>query len=237
MYRTARRVALCPLSGIQTVRPPRGGWRRDDPETGGDGSSGHTNAGSGGSNDDTTGGDTGKAGDKTPTIQGDLDPDRAAAAIASAREAEKKAKADAKADRDRLAAVLKAAGLTPDGKADPEQQVRELTERASAAEKKAAALAEREAVRDAASTHGANAGELLDSQKFLDQLKELDPTASDYSDKVAGLVKKAVKDNPGKYGTAKPPATRSGAGDHTGGSGGSGERPRSIREAFARANQ
>ena len=238
MYRTARRAALCPLSGIQTVRPPRGGWHRQDPGDGGGDDTGHSNAGGAGTNDGGSDGDgDGKAGDKTPKIKGDLDPDRAAAAIASARAGETKAKQDAKDAKDRLAAVLKAAGLTPDGKADPEEHLKATVARAEAAEKKAAALARREAVRDAAATHKANAGELLDSQKFAAQLDELDPTADDYADLVGALVKKAVKEHPSKYGAAQGTgAGRSGSGDHTGGSGGQ-ERPKSIREALQRKYQ
>lgn len=222
MHRTARQRALSLLSGIATVRPPRGGWHRTDPGDGnGDGSSGHSGGGSGGSNGDGTGGnDDGKADDdKTPKITGDFDAERAKSAIAAARAGEKAAKEQAKVEKDRVAAILKAAGLAPDGKADPEQQLRELTERATAAEKRANALAVNEAVRDAAAKHAGNAGELLDSTKFLGQLGELDQAASDYADKVGALVKQAVKDNPAKYGTtpAKGGNGRSGSSDHTGG--------------------
>lgn len=219
MHRTARHRALSLLSGIRTVRPPRGGWHRTDPSEGGDGSSGHSNAGGDGSND---GDGDGKTGGKTPTIDGDFDAERAKTAIAAARAGEKKAKDEAKAEKDRVAAILKAAGLAPDGKADPEQQLRELTDRAAAAEQRANALAVKEAVRDAAAKHAGNAGELLDSTKFLGQLGELDQAASDYGDKVASLVKQAVKDNPAKYGTTGAKGgTRSGSSDHTGGGTGS----------------
>jgi len=212
--RHTRRRALTLMSGIWSApRPPRGGWHREDPgDGGGDGSSGHGPAG---------GGDNDGAGDdgKKPEFTGDFDPDKAKAAIASARDGEKKAKQAAKDSSDKLASVLKALGLGTDGKADPEDQVRQLTERATAAEQRANALAVKTAVRDAADEHKANAAELLDSQKFLGQLADLDPTSDDYADKVGALVKKAVASNPAKYGTtpAKGGSGRSGSSDHTGG--------------------
>lgn len=234
MYRTRRR-ALSLMSGIAlTPRPPRGGWHREDPaDGGGDGSSGHGPAGGGDRGD----GETDDASDsgKKPKFTGDFDPDKAAAAIASARENERKAKADKKAADDRLANVLKALGLGSDGKADPETQAKELTDRATAAEQRAADLAVQLAVRDAATKHSANTAELLDSTKFLGQLKELDVTASDYGDKVAAIVAKAVKDNPARYGTtgAKGGGSRSGSSDHTGGGNGP-VRSANLQSAVAR---
>jgi hypothetical protein len=215
--RHTRRRALTLMSGAwMPPRPPRGGWHRSDPgDGGGDGSAGGGPA-AGGENDDA--GEDGD-GEKKPQFTGDFDPAKAEAALGSARAGEKKAKQEAKEARDRLAAVLKAAGLTSDGKADPEEQIKALTEQKLAAEQRANALAVREAVRDAAAKHAANAGELLDSRKFTDQLGELDPTASDYADKVGALVAKAVKEHPAKYGTtpAKGGSGRSGSSDHTGG--------------------
>ncbi|MEV6297842.1 hypothetical protein AB0M02_00380 [Actinoplanes sp. NPDC051861] len=234
--RHTRRRALNLMSGIWTApRPPRGGWHRNDPgDGGGDGSAGGGPAG-GGANDGGEGGDNAGDGGKKPTFDGDFDADKAKAAIASAREAEKKARQAAKDSSDKLASVLKALGIGSDGKADPETQVKELTDRATAAEQRANALAVKAAVRDAADAHQANAGELLDSQKFLGQLAEFDPTAKDYADKVGELVKKAVKEHPAKYGTTTAKGGgRSGSSDHTGGTGRT--RPTSIREAMARSN-
>ncbi|GIE29972.1 hypothetical protein Ait01nite_030170 [Actinoplanes italicus] len=218
--RHTRRRALSLLSGIElTPRPPRGGWHRNDPgDGGGDGSAGGGPAG-GGENDDAGDDKTGD-GDKKPKLDdGEFDKERAARALGSAREAERKAKQAAKDSSDKLASVLKALGIGSDGKADPETQVKQLTDRATAAEQRAEALAVQLAVRDAATKHSAHAAELLDSTKFLDQLKKLDVTADDYADKVGDLVKKAVKDNPARYGTtgAKGGGTRSGSSDHTGG--------------------
>lgn len=233
--RHTRRRALSLMSGIWSApMPPRGGWHRNDPgDGGGDGSAGGGPAG-GGANDD---GDDDKSGDgdgKKPKLDGDFDKDRYERTLGSAREGEKKAKQEAKDAKDRLAAVLKAAGLAPDGKADPEQQLREITERATAAEQRANALAVKDAVRDAATKHAANAGELLDSQKFTSQLNQLDSTASDYGDKVAALVAKAVKENPAKYGTTGVKGGgRSGSSDHTGGGHGQ-PRSKDLNSAVAR---
>jgi hypothetical protein len=232
MHRTARATALCPMSGIRTVRPPRGGWHREDPSTGGDGGApGHNNGG---------GTDTGKAGDtdqdasKAPKIEGDFDPERARTAIAAARTAEAKAKVDKKAADDRVAAVLKAAGLTPDGKQDPEEQVKELLTRATAAEERAQGLATRDAVRTASTKHGADAELLLDSQRFTGKLADLDTTAADFADKVAELVKAEVKANPrmalqspGGKGPGKQGA------DHGGPGAGDARKPKSLHEAIA----
>ncbi|GGN86353.1 hypothetical protein GCM10010112_67810 [Actinoplanes lobatus] len=229
MYRTRRR-ALTLMSGIWSApRPPRGGWHRNDPgDGGGDGSAGGGPA-AGGANDGA--GDDDKP--DGPKFTGDFDADKARAAITSARDSEKKAKQAAKDSSDKLASVLKALGLGTDGKADPEDQVRQLTERATAAEQRANALAVKSAVRDAADEHKANAAELLDSRSFTDQLAKLDPAASDYGDKVAALVAKAAKDNPAKYGTAGAKGgTRSGSSDHTGG-GGTRTRPAGLGAAIA----
>lgn len=183
-----------------------------------------------GTTDDDKGNDTSGKG---PKFDGDFDPERAQRALAAAREDAKKAKADAKAERERVAAILKAAGITPDGKADPEEQVKALTTRAEQAEARAHALATRNAIRDAADTHKANAGELLDSASFLKQLAELDPAADEFDTQVSDLVKKAVKDHPSKYGAKQAQgAGRQGA-DHTGGSNGRG-RSKNLEQALAR---
>ena len=92
--------------------------------------------------DDSGTGDQGDS-DKTPHITGDFDPDRAARTIAAARDGEKAAKAAAKQAQERLTAVLKAAGLTPDGKQDPAEQLRD----ALAERDKASTAARQSAVR------------------------------------------------------------------------------------------
>ncbi|MEU8821808.1 hypothetical protein [Actinoplanes sp. NPDC048796] len=239
MHRTARRHALAALSGITTIRAPRGGWRRDDPgDGGGDGSSGHSNAGGGNTDDKDGDDDAGKAsGDKTPKIEGDLDPERHARALAAAREGERKAKDARKASDDRLASVLKALGLNADGKADPEEQVKALTTERDDWRNKATGAITRNAIRDAAETHKAKAAELLDSQSFLNQLKDLDATADDFDDKVADLVKAAVKANPAKYGATEPGAKGTGkqGADHSGAGGNNKTKPKGLAAAVTAA--
>ncbi|HEX8631139.1 MAG TPA: hypothetical protein VF755_23520, partial [Catenuloplanes sp.] len=174
------------------------------------------------------------SGGKDPKIDGDFDADRAKATIAAAREGEKKARAEKKAADDRVAAILKAAGLTADGKEDPETQLAALKDRAEQAETRAQQLATRDAVRSGAAKHAGDAEALLDSQKFLSKLGDLDSTAADFSDKVADLVKAEVKANPKVAATATPgqgPGRR--GADHSGGTGNEG-RPKNLREAFAR---
>ncbi|XVU25802.1 hypothetical protein ACQPZJ_01720 [Actinoplanes sp. CA-054009] len=237
MNRTARRRALALFA---VASPPRGGWHRNDPgDGGGDGSSGHSNAG-GGNTDDKGGDDDGAgkaSGDKTPKIEGDLDPERHARALGAAREDARKAKEARKASDDRLASVLKALGLNSDGKADPEEQVKALTTERDDWRTKATDAITRNAIRDAADTHKAKAAELLDSQSFLNQLKDLDPTDDDFTDKVGDLVKAAVKANPAKYGVTEPGAkgtTRQGA-DHSGAGGNNKTKPKGLAAAVTAA--
>lgn len=237
MHRTARRAALCPLSGIHVARPPRKGWRREDPGAGdGDGGSGHDPNAGGNNTDDTDADKGGDQADKKPKINGDFDPERAAADLGKARAGEKAAKQAAKEAQARVDAILKAAGLTPDGKTDPETQLKELGERATAAEARANALATREAVRSGAMAHNADPELLLDSSGFLKQLAELDPAADDFDDKVAAAVKAHVKAHPRFAATGGKGAGKQG-GDHTGGGTNNEGRPKSIREALARKHQ
>lgn len=217
---------------IHLATMPFKGWRREDPATGEGGSGG----GPGDQNSDTStteGNDnTPPAEGKAPKITGDFDPERAQRAIAAARASEEKAKKAAAAEKERVAAILKAAGLGEDGKEDPETKLKELADRATAAEARAAALATRDAVRTAASKHAGDADALLDSNAFSKKLADLDPTADDYGDKVADLVKAEVKANPARYATVKPVAGGRGRGvDHTGGT--STGRPQGLGAAIA----
>ncbi len=215
-----------------TASMPRKGWRREDPAQSGGASGGgapSTDGGEGGNADpDTSSQDGTPAEGKAPKITGEFDPDRAARSLAAARAAEDKAKNALKAEKDRVAAILKAAGLTADGKEDPEAKLKELADRTAAAEAKAAQLTTREAVRTAAGKHAADAELLLDSNAFAGKLAKLDHTADDYSDKVADLVKAEVKANP-RYAAVKPAAGGRGV-DHTGGA---GTRPQGLGAAIA----
>lgn len=220
---------LLPATGIGTARrAPRKGWRREAPGENGGAPNGTTTAPEGGSNDPGETKPEGEPG-KAPTIDGDFDPDRAKRAIAAARAGEEKARQAAKAEKERVAAILKAAGLTADGKEDPEAKLKELADRATAAEARAAALATRDAVRTAAGKHDADAELLLDSNSFAKKLAGLDTNADDYADKVADLVKAEVKAN-SRYAKTPPPAGGRGV-DHNGGGGTT--RPQGLGAAIA----
>jgi hypothetical protein len=214
-----------PMEGIRSFRGPRKGWRRDEPGE---------NGGGGGGGSDNDGDDDGKADDdasKKPKMKGEFDPDRAAASLAAAREAEKKAIERAKASDARMKGVLAALGLGADGKADPEAQAKELTADRDTWKTKATTLAIKNAIRSGADQHKANSAELLDSQSFLKGVAALDPAADDFDDKVAELVKNAVKTNPGKYGTATGQGSGNRGHDHSGGGG--QKRPAGLGAAIA----
>lgn len=179
------------------------------------------------------GGDTGQDDDgKKAKIQGDYDPDRAARAIAAAREGEKKAKAETKAEKERVAAILKAAGLTPDGKTDPAEQLKAAAEERDKAQQKLRDKSLRLSVRENADKAGVDPTATLDSASFRDSTAELDPDAADYDDQVIAAMKAALKANP-RLATAaqggQGPA-RQGA-DHSGGSNGR-QRPTSLGAAI-----
>jgi len=216
----------------QPIRLAAGG--SGDGPAGGEGGSGD-----GSTNGDGNQGDQGDQGDdtgsKTPEIKGEFDPDRAKRAIAAAREAEKKAKANQKAADERLAAILRAAGLTPDGKEDPAEQLKAARESADKATARARQTAVELAVYKSAGKAGADPDAVLDSRSFLTAVADLDPEDSDFADKITDAIKTAVKNNPklaaGTAGQGSG-AGRQGA-DHTGGSGGR-NRSTSLAEAVKR---
>jgi hypothetical protein len=221
------------------------GYRRDGRPirlaAGGSGEGGDGGGGAaGGAGDGTDGGgesgqESGSQGEgtKTPEIKGEFDPDRHARALASARESEKKAKEAKRAADERVAAILKAAGLTPDGKEDPAEQLKAARETADKAQQKLRDKSLRLAIRENADKAGADPVAVIDSASFRDSVKELDPDADDYDDQVVAAMKKAVKANPKlAAGTAGQGSGRQGA-DHTGG--GSGRaRPTSLDAAVRR---
>jgi hypothetical protein len=185
-------------------------------------------------------GDGGKPADTDPaagkpTIQGEFDKDRYERTLASARQGEKAAKEAKAAADERLAAVLKAAGLTADGKTDPAEALK-----AAAAERDAAVKAARDtavelAVYRIAGKAGADPDAVLDSRGFLAAVKDLDPNATDFRDKVTDAVKAAVKNN-ARLAAAPAPAGQGPAKqgvDHTG-SGGKKTRSGSLNAAVAK---
>lgn len=218
--------------------PHLGPARRDDPAGLGD-PAGTNGGGTGNTNTDggKPTGDDGDAG-KKPKIDGDLDPDRAARAIAAAREAEKKAKERAQAaeakHQSALDAIAVALGLKPDPKADPAELVKAAAAERDKAMNQAKQQAVELAVYRSAGKAGADPDALLDSRTFLRQVEDLDPTATDFADKIGEAIKKAVETNPklaagGNQGSQGP--ARQGA-DHTG-SAGTKQRPASLGAALA----
>jgi hypothetical protein len=229
MYRTARSIApRMALSGITIPRVPRGGWHREDPGDTGDGRGhGHDNGG----------GDTGKAGtddsagEKKPKIEGDFDPERHERALAAARAGEQKAKDRAKAAEDRSAAILKAAGLTPDGKEDPAEQLKAASEKADKAAEKLRDKSLRLSVRENADKAGVDPAAVIDSSSFRQTVAELDVDAADYDDQVVAAMKKALKANPRLAADPPKGAGKQGA-DHSG-PGGQKSKPKNLTEAIA----
>jgi hypothetical protein len=237
MHRTRTRT----LAAIAGIRPFYGPARRDG---GGEGA-GSTDGGSagGGSGTDGTTGDDGQAakggqqgdgtGSKTPNIEGEFDKDRYERTLAAAREGEKKARADKKATDERLAAMLKAAGLTPDGKEDPAEQLKAAKAAADQAATKARESAVELTVFRRAGKAGGDPEALIDSKTFQRSVADLDPGAADFDDKVIAAIKAAVKANPKlAAGSTGGGAGRQGH-DHSGGTGGKG-RSTNLTDAVKR---
>ncbi|MFI7547215.1 hypothetical protein [Actinoplanes sp. NPDC049599] len=213
---------------------PRKGWRREDPSIGGDGGApGHNNGGgtdSGKAGDD----DTTSTGGKAPKIEGDFDAERAQNTIAAARQAEAKAKAEKRVADDRVAAVLKAAGLTPDGKEDPAEQLKAAAAKADQAAERLRDKSLRLSVRENADKAGVDPAAVIDSSSFRQTVADLDVDAADYDDQVVAAMKKALKANPRLAADTKGAGAGKQGADHSGGGTGGTGRPSSLREAFAR---
>lgn len=145
---------------------------------------------------------------------------------ASHRTGKKAAETAAAAEKAKLAGVLKAIGVKPDGTEDikPEEIAAKLEQANSAAWQRGVKLQ----VFTIASKHGADPTALLDSMTFIDSLDDLvdvDPDSADFAKQLESKIKAAVKDNPKFKATPAGPA-RSG-GDMSGGSGEkrTGQRP------------
>ncbi|MET0492911.1 MAG: hypothetical protein ABW000_07235 [Actinoplanes sp.] len=224
MIHTARRTALCPLTGIPTVRPPRGGWHREDPSTGGDGGTpGHNNGGgqSGGNTGNRQQG--GQASGPTGGGQGDAQtveqlPGWAQRVISDLRRENAAKRTGGQAGgNDQGQQSGQSSGQQPQGtnqagKSDEDIQAAQATARDS--------VAQLSAFR-AASRNGADPDALLDSLAFVEKLKTLDPAAEDFTTKLSAAIKKAVEDNPKLK--AVQAAGRS-AGEFTGRPGGSADK-------------
>ena len=226
-----------PVNGHLVIPGKVLGYRRDGRPirviAGGNGEGDETGGDDGDGDADDQADDNGKDdGKKTPKIDGDFDPERAKRSLAAAREAEKKAKADKKAADERVAAVLKAAGLTPDGKEDPAEQLKAAAAKADQATAKARDTAVELAVYKSAGKAGADPDALLDSRGFLSQVADLDPEAADFRDKVTTAIKAAVKANP-KLAAEAPKGTGRQGADHSGNGGGQAGKPKNLTEAIA----
>jgi hypothetical protein len=166
-------------------------------------------------------------------------PEPVAKVIRDAREEAGKSRTTAKANaaqeaRQELAQEIgKALGLVKDDKpADPAELTRTITTqttRIGELESTNRTLSIELAAYKAADKHGANPAALLDSRSFLESVKGLDPSASDFTTKLDDAIKAAV-DNNAQLRTGQAP--RRGGGDFTGGPGAT-NRPTSLQDAIA----
>ncbi|MBF6333330.1 hypothetical protein [Nocardia transvalensis] len=135
-----------------------------------------------------------------------------------------RAETDVRADQAREAVVQeigRALGLVADENTDPEQVIAELTERATASDRKLRDYRVKDAITTAADTHQGDHKLLVPYLRGTGALDELDPDAPDFSTRVDSLVADAIAANPklagaaavarsgGDFsaGTASPPAT------------------------------
>lgn len=137
----------------------------------------------------------------------------------------------------KVAAVLKALGLTPDGTEappDPAAVAAQVEQAQAAAWTNAVELA----TWRAATAAGADAERLLDSRAFIDSLDAFvgdDPGTPEFRTKLAGHINAYIGKNP----AFKAPTTTSPgrSGPPVGGGTNSGGRPSNLREAFARQHK
>lgn len=129
------------------------------------------------------------------------------------------AKQAADAEKQRVAAVLKALNLNPDGTdadPDPSALAAQIQEAQAVAWTNAVELS---VVRSALAV-GADSEKLIDSRAFIDSLDafvDLDPNSAEFKTKLADHVKAYVDKHP-TFKAAAPGPARSG-GDHPGGAG------------------
>ncbi|MFJ3173786.1 hypothetical protein ACIPJK_23805 [Streptomyces roseus] len=168
-------------------------------------------------------------------------PDWAQKAISDARAEAGKARTTAKenAANEAREQLLKEFGeklgiLTPEEKPDPAKLTAAIGEkdtRISTLEGSVQSLTIELAAYKAAGKHDANPAALLDSRSFLESVKGLDPSATDFTDKLDAAIKAAVEQNQQLRGGQAP---RRGGGDFAGGPGTTG-RPTSLGSAVAAA--
>lgn len=194
----------------------------------------------------------------TPSIDwqelfGETDPDAIKAKLGHARKWEQRAKDNKTAADDAgrkyqelLDVIASAAGLKPDkAEVDPAklaEQIAAKDQELSSKDRELRQSQVRLAVFTAAGQHQADPAALLDSQRFLNSVADLDPTAEDFQNQVESAIKKAVKANPNLKGhSATQSAGRSG-GEFSGAPGGNGPisvdqlksmSPEAVEKAFA----
>ncbi|MFE9323517.1 hypothetical protein ACIHDR_45460 [Nocardia sp. NPDC052278] len=104
--------------------------------------------------------------------------------------------------------IGRALGLVADENTDPEQVIAELTDRASASDRKLRDYRIKDAIASAADTHHGDYKLLVPYLRGLGVLDELDPDTTDFTIRVATLVADAITTNPKLANT--PPVARSG---------------------------
>lgn len=114
------------------------------------------------------------------------------------------------AQQRQLSAFKKALGLEDDDTPpDPKVLAEQLAAQKAETDRRAAEHRESEvmlAVYRAASKHDADADVLLDSRTFQQQVKDLDPSAADFADRISEAITKAVESNPRyRVTSAAPP--------------------------------
>lgn len=186
--------------------------------SGGDGG-GSAGGGSGEGGTGSTGGGSGgtSTGGNAPKITGEFDQEKATRLAENLRADVKKEKDKRTATETQLAAVLKALGLTPDGKTDPEKLTADLQAEQARARQATVDLA----VYKAATKPeiAGNPTAILDSRSFSETVSKLDPASSTFEADVEKAVAALVKASPNVYGAGEPkkaPPARSG-GDFSGG--------------------
>ena len=119
------------------------------------------------------------------------------------KDAAAKAVADKEAADAKLAAVLKAAGLAPDD--DPAKAAEKAAAERDALATENRALRIERAAEKAGRKAGADVDALIDSRGFVAALADLDPTSSDFTDRLDAAVKTALEANPRLRATTSPP--------------------------------
>ena len=210
---------------------------------------GSTGTGEGGNGGSGSGG-SGSTGGTGSDWDGPYDAERAKRALLASRSSENEAKETARKEKERAdaaearsAAILKAAGLNPDGTPDPAAELTKAQKERDEATAKAKAQAIELAVFKAASDPkvNANAAKLLDSRSFMSVVDKLNPDRSDFADKVGEAIKDAVKADAsfaaGPVAPQKqtPPPASTASGAFNGGGGNAPAEPRSAHERLMRA--